>query len=186
MTVSLKKLRKTFGDGTVAVKDIDLEIERGEFITLLGPSGCGKTTTLRLIAGLEEPTSGEIHIDGRKVNDVDPGDRDIAMVFQSYALYPHMTALENMTLNLTVAGMTKDQAKERAVKTARTLGLEELLDKKPGKLSGGQRQRVALGRAMVRDPVCYLMDEPLSNLDLKLRELMRTELKRIHNQDKVT
>ena len=175
MTVSLKKLRKTFGDGTVAVKDIDLEIERGEFITLLGPSGCGKTTTLRLIAGLEEPTSGEIHIDGRKVNDVDPGDRDIAMVFQSYALYPHMTALENMTLNLTVAGMTKDQAKERAV-----------LDKKPGKLSGGQRQRVALGRAMVRDPVCYLMDEPLSNLDLKLRELMRTELKRIHNQDKVT
>ena len=186
MTVSLKKLRKTFGDGTVAVKDIDLEIERGEFITLLGPSGCGKTTTLRLIAGLEEPTSGEIHIDGRKVNDVDPGDRDIAMVFQSYALYPHMTALENMTLNLTVAGMTKDQAKERAVKTARTLGLEELLDKKPGKLSGGQRQRVALGRAMVRDPVCYLMDEPLSNLDLKLRELMRTELKRIHNQHKVT
>ena len=186
MTVSLKKLRKTFGDGTVAVNDIDLEIEHGEFITLLGPSGCGKTTTLRLIAGLEEPTSGEVYIDGRKVNDVDPGDRDIAMVFQSYALYPHMTALENMTLNLTVAGMTKEQAKEKATETARTLGLEELLDKKPGKLSGGQRQRVALGRAMVRDPVCYLMDEPLSNLDLKLRELMRTELKRIHQQQKVT
>ena len=186
MTVSLKNLRKTFADGTDAVKSIDLDIEQGEFITLLGPSGCGKTTTLRLIAGLEEPTSGEIYINGRQVNDVDPGDRYIAMVFQSYALYPHMTALQNMTLNLTVAGLTKEQANEKAIETAKTLGLEDLLDKKPGKLSGGQRQRVALGRAMVRDPVCYLMDEPLSNLDLKLRELMRTELKRIHNKDKVT
>ena len=186
MTVSLKNLRKTFADGTDAVKSIDLDIEQGEFITLLGPSGCGKTTTLRLIAGLEEPTSGEIYINGRQVNDVDPGDRDIAMVFQSYALYPHMTALQNMTLNLTVAGLSKEAANKKALATARTLGLEDLLDKKPGKLSGGQRQRVALGRAMVRDPVCYLMDEPLSNLDLKLRELMRTELKRIHKKDKVT
>jgi ABC-type sugar transport system ATPase subunit len=186
MTVSLKNLRKTFADGTDAVKSIDLDIEQGEFITLLGPSGCGKTTTLRLIAGLEEPTSGEIYINGRQVNDVDPGDRDIAMVFQSYALYPHMTALQNMTLNLTVSGLSKEEANKKALETARTLGLEELLDKKPGKLSGGQRQRVALGRAMVRDPVCYLMDEPLSNLDLKLRELMRTELKRIHKKDKVT
>ena len=186
MTVSLKNLRKTFADGTDAVKNIDLDIEQGEFITLLGPSGCGKTTTLRLIAGLEEPTSGEIYINGRQVNDVDPGDRDIAMVFQSYALYPHMTALQNMTLNLTVAGLTKEEANKKALETARTLGLEDLLNKKPGKLSGGQRQRVALGRAMVRDPVCYLMDEPLSNLDLKLRELMRTELKRIHKRDKVT
>jgi ABC-type sugar transport system ATPase subunit len=186
MTVSLKQLRKTFADGTDAVKSIDLDIEQGEFITLLGPSGCGKTTTLRLIAGLEEPTSGEIYINGRQVNDVDPGDRDIAMVFQSYALYPHMTALQNMTLNLTVSGLSKEEANKKALETARTLGLENLLDKKPGKLSGGQRQRVALGRAMVRDPVCYLMDEPLSNLDLKLRELMRTELKRIHKKDKVT
>ncbi|MFT5134593.1 MAG: multiple sugar transport system ATP-binding protein, partial [Gammaproteobacteria bacterium] len=186
MTVSLKNLRKTFSDGTEAVRNINLDIEEGEFITLLGPSGCGKTTTLRLIAGLEEPTSGEIYINGRPVNDVDPGNRNIAMVFQSYALYPHMTARQNMTLNLTVAGLSKEEANKKALETAKMLDIVDLLDKKPGKLSGGQRQRVALGRAMVRDPVCYLMDEPLSNLDLKLRELMRTELKRIHFKDKVT
>jgi ABC-type sugar transport system ATPase subunit len=186
MTVSLRQLKKTFADGTEAVKHVDLEIEQGEFITLLGPSGCGKTTTLRLIAGLEDPTAGRISIDGRDVTDIDPGDRNVAMVFQSYALYPHMTALENMTLNLTVSGLSKEAAASRARETAAILGIEDLLHRRPAKLSGGQRQRVALGRAMVRDPSCYLMDEPLSNLDLKLREQMRTELKRLHQQDKVT
>ena len=186
MTVSLKGLKKTFADGTEAVRHIDLEVDQGEFITLLGPSGCGKTTTLRLIAGLEEPTAGTISINGREVNNVDPGDRDVAMVFQSYALYPHMTALQNMTLNLTVRGLSKEAAATRARETAAILGIEGLLDRKPAKLSGGQRQRVALGRAMVRDPMCYLMDEPLSNLDLKLREQMRTELKRLHQRNKVT
>ena len=186
MTVLLKELKKTFADGTEAVKYVDLEIQQGEFITLLGPSGCGKTTTLRLIAGLEEPTEGTIFINDREVTNIDPGDRDVAMVFQSYALYPHMTALDNMTLNLTVRGLSKADAAQRARETAAILGIEELLHRKPAKLSGGQRQRVALGRAMVRDPVCYLMDEPLSNLDLKLREQMRTELKRLHQRDKVT
>jgi len=186
MTVLLKDLKKTFADGTEAVKHVDLEIRQGEFITLLGPSGCGKTTTLRLIAGLEEPTEGTISINDRDVTNIDPGDRDVAMVFQSYALYPHMTALENMTLNLTVRGMSKVEARSRASETAKILGIQDLLDRKPAKMSGGQRQRVALGRAMVRDPLVYLMDEPLSNLDLKLREQMRTELKRLHQRDEVT
>ena len=186
MTISLDALEKRYADGTHAVRGIDLAIGEGEFVTLLGPSGCGKTTTLRLIAGLEEPTSGRIRIGNRDVTGVDPGDRNIAMVFQSYALYPHMTAAENMTLNLTVRGMKRDAALARARETARLLGIEELLDKKPGRLSGGQRQRVALGRAMVRSPAAFLMDEPLSNLDLKLREQMRTELKALHARLKIT
>jgi ABC-type sugar transport system ATPase subunit len=186
MDVSLRGLVKRFRDGTEAVKGIDLDIGRGEFLTLLGPSGCGKTTTLRLIAGLEEPSDGAILIGGRDVTHLDPGDRDVAMVFQSYALYPHMTALQNMTLSLTVAGMVKAEAVDRARRTAGLLGIEHLLDRKPARLSGGERQRVALGRAMVRNPSCYLMDEPLSNLDLKLREHMRTELKRLHQQYRVT
>jgi ABC-type sugar transport system ATPase subunit len=186
MTISLHRLEKRYPDGTHAVRGIDLEVGDGEFVTLLGPSGCGKTTTLRLIAGLEEPTAGVIRIGGRDVTKIDPGDRDIAMVFQSYALYPHMTVAENMTLNLTVRGMKKDAAYARARETARMLGIEELMDKKPARLSGGQRQRVALGRAMVRSPVAFLMDEPLSNLDLKLREQMRTELKTLHGRLKVT
>jgi multiple sugar transport system ATP-binding protein len=184
--VILKSVRKVYDKDVVAVDGANIEVKDKEFVVLVGPSGCGKSTTLRMIAGLEEISGGEIYIDGTLVNDIPPKERDIAMVFQSYALYPHMTALQNMTLNLTVAGLTKEEANKKALETARTLGLEDLLNKKPGKLSGGQRQRVALGRAMVRDPVCYLMDEPLSNLDLKLRELMRTELKRIHKRDKVT
>jgi len=186
MAISINGLVKRFADGTAAVKGIDLEVAEGEFLTLLGPSGCGKTTTLRLIAGLEEPTGGSIHIGGRDVTHVDPGDRNVAMVFQTYALYPHMTAMQNMTLNLTVAGMPRAAAAEKARQTARILGIEHLLERKPAKLSGGERQRVALGRAMVRSPACYLMDEPLSNLDLKLREHMRTELKRLHRQYRVT
>ena len=186
MNVTLRGLVKRFRDGTEAVKGIDLDIAKGEFLTLLGPSGCGKTTTLRLIAGLEEPTEGTIAIGERDVTNVNPGDRDVAMVFQTYALYPHMTALQNMTLGLTVAGMSKADAVEKARDTARLLNIEPLLERKPAKLSGGERQRVALGRAMVRSPACYLMDEPLSNLDLKLREHMRTELKRLHQAYKVT
>ena len=186
MNVTLRGLVKRFRDGTEAVKGIDLDIAKGEFLTLLGPSGCGKTTTLRLIAGLEEPTEGSIAIGERDVTHVNPGDRDVAMVFQTYALYPHMTALQNMTLGLTVAGMPKAEAMEKARQTAALLNIEPLLHRKPAKLSGGERQRVALGRAMVRSPACYLMDEPLSNLDLKLREHMRTELKRLHQTYKVT
>ncbi|MGI9336201.1 MAG: ABC transporter ATP-binding protein [Gammaproteobacteria bacterium] len=186
MDVTLNGLVKHYRDGTEAVRSIDLDIAKGEFITLLGPSGCGKTTTLRLIAGLEEATEGSIVIGGRDVTLVDPGDRNVAMVFQTYALYPHMTALQNMTLGLTVAGMPKAEAAEKARQTATLLGIEHLLSRKPSKLSGGERQRVALGRAMVRNPACFLMDEPLSNLDLKRREHMRTELKRLHQQFPVT
>ena len=186
MTITLAGLNKRYSDGTWAVRGIDLEVREGEFVTLLGPSGCGKTTTLRLVAGLEEPTGGCVLIGGRDVTRTDPGDRDVAMVFQSYALYPHMTVAENMTLNLIVRGMRKAEAMARARETAQLLGIEELLDKKPAKLSGGQRQRVALGRAIVRRPAVFLMDEPLSSLDLKLREQMRTELKALHARLRIT
>src|SRR5262249_49757286 len=152
MTVVLKDLEKRYRDGTLAVSGLNLEIGQGEFFTLLGPSGCGKTTTLRMIAGLETPTSGSISIDGRDVTRDDPGDRDVAMVFQSYALYPHMTVHDNMALNLQVARVPRSEIENRVLDTARMLGLESLLDKKPGKLSGGQRQRVALGRAIIRQP----------------------------------
>lgn len=168
-----------------AVRGINIDVSRGQFYTMLGPSGCGKTTTLRLVAGLEEPDEGSIEIGGRDVTAVDPGDRNIAMVFQSYALYPHMTVLQNMTAGLRVAGVPKAEANEKASVTARSLGIEHLLHRKPANLSGGERQRVALGRAMIRNPICYLMDEPLSNLDLKLRENMRTEIKRLHQKYKV-
>src|SRR5262245_28004439 len=158
--VRLQKVVKTYSDGTLAVSGIDIDVEPGEFLTLLGPSGCGKTTTLRLIAGLESPDAGLIFIGDKEVTKVDPSERDVAMVFQSYALYPHMTALGNMTLALETKGATRAEAQARAREVAEVLGIHELLDKKPAQLSGGQRQRVALGRAMVRRPACFLMDEP--------------------------
>src|SRR5919112_786661 len=186
MTVVLNDVTKTYGAGTPAVRGISLEIQDGEFFTLLGPSGCGKTTTLRMIAGLEAVTSGIIALRGRDVTDVPARDRAVAMVFQSYALYPHMTVRDNLGLNLQVRKLPKKEIAERIDTVARMLQLEGLLDRKPGQLSGGQRQRVALGRAVIRRPNIFLMDEPLSNLDLKLREETRTELKKLHESLRIT
>src|SRR5271169_2463014 len=179
--VALRNIVKTF-DRTPAVQGIDLDIADREFIVLVGPSGCGKTTTLRMIAGLEEATSGEIYIGDQLVNDVPPKDRDIAMVFQNYALYPHMTVFENMSFGLRLKKFPKPEIKERVQVAARILDITELLDRRPKQLSGGQRQRVAMGRAIVRNPKVFLFDEPLSNLDAKLRVQMRTEIKKIHQQ----
>ena len=170
---------KRFAGGTLAVRDLDLEIRDGEFTILVGPSGCGKTTVLRMLAGLETVTAGEIRIDGEVVNERTPKDRDIAMVFQSYALYPHMSVYRNMAFPLKRAGLPKEEIRKKVEQAASLLGISELTDRKPGTLSGGQRQRVAMGRAIVRDPKAYLMDEPLSNLDAKLRIQMRAELTRI-------
>ena len=186
MTIAIKNVTKVYGGETVAVRSINLEIADGEFFTLLGPSGCGKTTTLRMIAGLEAVTSGAIALRGRDVTDVPARDRDVAMVFQSYALYPHMTVRDNLGLNLQVRKLPKKEIAERIQQVARMLQLEELLGRKPGQLSGGQRQRVALGRALIRRPNVFLMDEPLSNLDLKLREETRTELKKLHESLRIT
>jgi multiple sugar transport system ATP-binding protein len=186
MTIVLRDVSKVFGTQTTAVRDVSLEIQDGEFFTLLGPSGCGKTTTLRMIAGLESVTSGTISLRGRDVTDVPARDRDVAMVFQSYALYPHMTVRDNLGLNLQVKKIPKREVKARIDEVARMLQLEGLLDRKPGQLSGGQRQRVALGRAVIRRPNVFLMDEPLSNLDLKLREETRTELKKLHESLRIT
>lgn len=177
--VTFTRVRKAFGEA-VAVKGLDLAIKPGEFVSLLGPSGCGKTTTLRMLAGLEFPTSGEISIGGRVVNDVAPGKRDIAMVFQSYALYPHMTVGENIAYPLKKQGMAKAERTTHVARIAAMLKLEALLDRKPRQLSGGQQQRVALGRALVRSPKVFLLDEPLSNLDAKLRAHMRAELIELH------
>src|SRR6476619_8549572 len=173
---------KQFGDGTVAVDDLDLEIHDGEFMILVGPSGCGKTTALRMVAGLEEPTSGESLIGGTVVNDRDPVDRDIAMVFQNYALYPHMTVRDNIGFPLRMQKIAKEERRRRIGDAAELLGLDELLGRKPGALSGGQRQRVAMGRAIVRNPAVFLMDEPLSNLDAKLRGETRAELIALHQR----
>ncbi len=162
------------------MQGVDLDIRDREFIVLVGPSGCGKTTTLRMIAGLEEATSGEIYIDDQLVNDVAPKDRDIAMVFQNYALYPHMSVFQNMSFGLRLKRMPKDEIKKRVAEAARILDIGELLDRRPRQLSGGQRQRVAMGRAIVRHPKVFLFDEPLSNLDAKLRVQMRTEIKKVH------
>jgi multiple sugar transport system ATP-binding protein len=183
--VNLRKLVKHY-DETPAVRGIDLDIADKEFVVLVGPSGCGKTTTLRMIAGLEDITDGEIVIGGDVVNDVPPKDRDIAMVFQNYALYPHMTVHENMSFGLRLKKVPKDEINRRVASTATILGLTELLDRKPKQLSGGQRQRVAMGRAIVRDPKVFLFDEPLSNLDAKLRVHMRTEIKKVHQKVRTT
>ena len=179
--VTLRNLVKDY-DQTPAVRGIDLDIADKEFVVLVGPSGCGKTTTLRMIAGLEDITGGEILIGGDVVNDVPPKDRDIAMVFQNYALYPHMTVHENMSFGLRLKKLPKDEIRRRVAAVAGILGIGELLDRKPKQLSGGQRQRVAMGRAIVREPAVFLFDEPLSNLDAKLRVQMRAELQALHRR----
>jgi len=183
--VLMKDLNKKY-DEVHAVKDVNLHIRDKEFIVLVGPSGCGKTTTLRMLAGLEEITAGEIHIGERLVNDLPPKDRDIAMVFQNYALYPHMTVYDNMAFGLKMRKFPKAEIEQRVRDAAQLLGIQELLKRKPRQLSGGQRQRVAVGRAIVRHPQVFLFDEPLSNLDAKLRVQMRVELKKLHNRLETT
>ena len=185
-SLSLKNICKVYPNGFEAVKDFNLEVEDQEFIIFVGPSGCGKSTTLRMIAGLEEISSGEFYIDGKLMNDVEPKDRDIAMVFQNYALYPHMTVFDNMAFGLKLRKVPKDEIKRKVEEAAKILDLEKLLDRKPKALSGGQRQRVAMGRAIVRNPKVFLMDEPLSNPDAKLRVQMRSEIASLHNRLKAT
>jgi len=184
--VHLKGIEKVFPRGVVAVRTLNLQIPSGEFVTLVGPSGCGKTTTLRMIAGLERPTAGEIYFGGTPVTDLEPGDRNVAMVFQNYALYPHMNVYRNLAYGLRVRRTEPAEIDRRVREVARILEIEPYLQRKPRELSGGQRQRVALGRAMVRKPALFLMDEPLSNLDAKLRVSMRAELKRLHLELKTT
>jgi len=180
-TISLKNVRKAFGEAVI-IPGADLEIEHGEFVVFVGPSGCGKSTLLRLIAGLEDLTSGQILIDGEDVSDVPPAKRGLAMVFQSYALYPHMSVRNNIAFGLKMAGEPQAQIDDKVAKAAATLNLTEYLDRKPRQLSGGQRQRVAIGRAIVRDPKCFLFDEPLSNLDAALRVNMRVFIMQLHQQ----
>ena len=180
--IVLSHLHKSYANGATAVKDLNLTIADGEFLILVGPSGCGKTTTLNMIAGLEDISSGELRIDGERMNEKAPKDRDIAMVFQSYALYPHMTVRQNIAFPLTLAKMKKAEIAQKVEETARVLDLTDLLDRKPSQLSGGQRQRVAMGRAIVRHPKAFLMDEPLSNLDAKLRVQMRGEIARLQRR----
>ena len=180
--VVLKDVTKVFDREVVAVDHLNLKVEHGEFVVLVGPSGCGKSTTLRMIAGLEEVTEGEIYIDGRLVNDLPPKDRDVAMVFQNYALYPHMTVYQNMAFGLKMRKYPKSEIEQRVKEAAEILGITHLLDRKPKALSGGERQRVAVGRAIVRRPKVFLFDEPLSNLDAKLRVQMRTEISKLHSQ----
>jgi multiple sugar transport system ATP-binding protein len=186
-SVKIKDLVKTYTDDRgrptfTAVKNINLNVEDGEFMVLVGPSGCGKTTTLRMVAGLEKISSGTISIGNRVVNDLEPKDRGIAMVFQNYALYPHMTIFNNMAFGLQLAKKKKDFIQETVTRTSQALGLNQMLERKPQALSGGQRQRVALGRAIVRNPQVFLFDEPLSNLDAKMRVQMRSEISRLHGQ----
>ncbi len=184
--VVLEQVTKIYPGDVTAVRAVDLRIRDAEFIVLVGPSGCGKTTTLRMVAGLEEITDGTVRIGDRVVNDVPPKDRDIAMVFQNYALYPHMTVYKNMAFALKLRRMPKKEIEQRVRDTAELLGIGEFLDRKPKALSGGQRQRVALGRAIIRQPQAFLFDEPLSNLDAKLRVEMRAELKSLHRRLKTT
>ena len=184
--LKLININKTYPNGFVAVKDFNLDIKDKEFIIFVGPSGCGKSTTLRMIAGLEEITGGELYIGDKLMNDVEPKDRDIAMVFQNYALYPHMSVYDNMAFGLKLRKVPKDQIEKLVNEAAKILGIEQLLDRKPKALSGGQRQRVAMGRAIVRNPKVFLMDEPLSNLDAKLRVQMRIEISKIHQRLEAT
>jgi len=184
--VSFSHVKKVFDDGTTAVRDLTLEIDDGELLVLVGPSGCGKTTVLRMVAGLVDVSSGEIRVGGRVVNDIDPSERDIAMVFQTYALYPHMTVGENIGFPLKIAKLRSEERRRRVREVARVLGLEAELDRKPRQLSGGQRQRVAMGRAIVRQPQVFLMDEPLSNLDASLRFQMRAEVASLQHRVGVT
>lgn len=185
-TLSLKNINKIYDNNVQAVFDFNLDITDGEFIVFVGPSGCGKSTTLRMIAGLEDITSGEFYIDGKLMNDIAPKDRDIAMVFQSYALYPHMSVYDNMAFGLKIKKTPKEEIDQRVKEAAKALEIEQYLDRKPKALSGGQRQRVALGRAIVRNAKVFLMDEPLSNLDAKLRVQMRSEIIRLHERLKAT
>jgi multiple sugar transport system ATP-binding protein len=184
--ITLDRLTKVYGDGTRAVSELDLEIGDGEFVVLVGPSGCGKTSALRMVAGLEPITKGRVLIGGQVVNKLPPKDRDIAMIFQNYALYPHMSAFDNMAFGLKLRKVKKERRRDRVKGAAQTLGLAEVLPKKPRTLSGGQRQRVAMGRAIVREPQAFLMDEPLSNLDAKLRVEMRAEIARLQRDLGVT
>lgn len=185
-TLSLNNVSKEFDDGTTAVRDVSFEVSDGEFLVIVGPSGCGKSTTLRMIAGLETVSRGEISIGGRVVNNVHPKDRDIAMVFQNYALYPHMTVRENLAFALKMRKQSKQDILERVAEVSRMLELDPLLERKPKALSGGERQRVALGRAIVRNPQVFLFDEPLSNLDAKLRTQTRAELQKLHHELRAT
>jgi multiple sugar transport system ATP-binding protein len=180
--IRLSSVSKIYAGNVMAVDDLNLHIADGEFMILLGPSGCGKSTTLRMIAGLETITSGDLYLAGRRINDVDPRDRDLAIVFQNYALYPHMTVSDNLSFGLRLRHVPREDIAQRVDAVAAMLGITPLLSRKPAALSGGQRQRVALGRALVRDPVAFLFDEPLSNLDAKLRASMRTELIKLHHQ----
>ena len=180
--IELKHIGKTFDDGEEFVKDFNLEIEEGEFVIFVGPSGCGKSTTLRMIAGLEKITEGTLRVEGRVMNDVPSSERNMAMVFQNYALYPHMTVAENMAYSLKIRKVPKKERREQVEKIADILGLTKVLDQKPGELSGGQKQRVAMGRAILKNPKIFLMDEPLSNLDAKLRAQMRIEIARLHKE----
>src|SRR5438093_8313218 len=182
---TLEKLTKVYSDGTNAVSALDLEVKDGEFVVFVGPSGCGKTTALRMIAGLEAITDGTVRIGDEVVNDLPPKDRDVAMIFQNYALYPHMSAYDNMAFALKMRGLDRGEIARRVENAARVLGLAEVLGKRPRTLSGGQRQRVAMGRAIVREPQAFLMDEPLSNLDAKLRVQMRAEIARIQRDREV-
>ena len=184
--LKLNHIYKVYENGTKAVSDFNMEIKDKEFIVFVGPSGCGKSTTLRMIAGLEEITAGDLFIDDKLVNDLEPKDRKVTMVFQNYALYPHMTVYENMAFGLKIAKLPKAEIDQRVHEAAKILDIEEYLQKKPKEMSGGQRQRVALGRAIVRHPKVFLLDEPLSNLDAKLRATMRTEISKLHNKLQTT
>ncbi len=183
--ISLKNLKKSFGK-TEVIHDLSIDVKDGELIVIVGPSGCGKSTLLRMVAGLEDANQGDIIIDGKKVNELEPMERNISMVFQNYALYPHMTVFDNMAYGLKIAKISKEEINSRVQKAAEILELQELLKRKPNQLSGGQRQRVAMGRAIVRNPVAFLFDEPLSNLDAKLRVQMRLEIKKLQTQLKTT